>query len=161
MGLTKKNKIIIFGGVAIALFLLVIFGAVVLTGSKTIMTLIKIGDQKISVEIAASPLAQYRGLSGRPDLCADCGMLFNFNDSQEREFVMRDMKFPLDIIFINRGRIIKIADNLPPEGNKPVNVYRSDSPADQVLEVNAGYCSARGLEVGAALLKESEDSLTD
>ncbi|MDP2944440.1 MAG: DUF192 domain-containing protein, partial [bacterium] len=64
---------------------------------------LKINQQEIKVEIASTLKQQYRGLSGRKSICADCGMLFNFSDSGVRSFVMRDMEFPLDIIFIEGG----------------------------------------------------------
>lgn len=109
---------------------------------------IKINQQEIKVEIASTLKQQYRGLSGRKSICADCGMLFNFSDSGVRAFVMRDMKFPLDIIFIENGIIRNIAANLEPEGNNPMRIYESDGPANQVLEVNGGYCQKYNIRPG-------------
>jgi uncharacterized membrane protein (UPF0127 family) len=109
---------------------------------------VKINDRMIKAEVTTKPAAMYRGLSGRHSLCADCGLLFNFSDRAARQFVMRDMEFPLDIIFIGGGRIIKIAANLPPAGTPPEIIYNSDGPADQVLEVNAGYAAASGIKIG-------------
>jgi len=114
---------------------------------------LRIKNDVIKAEVVRAPADLYKGLSGRESLCASCGMLFDFSDSDIRQFVMRDMKFPLDIIFINEGRIVGIAANLRPEGSSPQNVYSSDAPADRVLEVNAGYAVAhdwqRGDEVRA------------
>ncbi|MFA5155282.1 MAG: DUF192 domain-containing protein [Patescibacteria group bacterium] len=107
-----------------------------------------INGQRIEVEIAASPAELYHGLSGRSSLAADSGLLFVFADSAERVFVMRQMSFPLDIVFINQGRISKIAANLPPEGDRPRRLYTSAGPADQVLELNAGYAEQHGFQVG-------------
>lgn len=107
-----------------------------------------IKQQRIRAEVVSSPAALYRGLSDRVELCQDCGLLFNFRDSEEREFVMRNMKFPLDIIFINKGQIINIAADLEPEGSNPQKIYRSAGPANQVLEVNGGYAQRFGLEIG-------------
>lgn len=117
---------------------------------------IEISGQRIIVEIAATPQALYQGLSGRSELKAGHGMLFDFSESGERIFVMRDMLFPLDIIFINQGRITKIAANLPPEGRAPLIRYSSDGPADQVLELKAGYASERGFQVGDQVVIEKE-----
>jgi uncharacterized membrane protein (UPF0127 family) len=39
---------------------------------------------------------------------------------------MRNMLFPLDIIWINDDEIIKIDKNLPPEGDKPENHVPGD-----------------------------------
>lgn len=109
---------------------------------------INFNNQIINAEVARSPYQLYSGLSNRESICVDCGMLFIFPDFDERSFVMRDMNFPLDIIFIAKGRVIKIFADLPPEGANPQKVYTSDAPVDEVLEINAGRASAWGLQVG-------------
>jgi len=110
--------------------------------------IVSLDKQSIKVELASDDASQYRGLSYRPSLCPNCGMLFVFSSSTERDFVMRNMKFPLDIIFINQGRITKIDASLPPEGNKPQVIYASDGPVDQVLELNAGYAAEHNFKIG-------------
>ncbi len=121
---------------------------------------IKINDHEITVETADTPEEQYRGLSNQESLCENCGMLFIFNDKSERTFVMREMNFPLDIIFIDgdplageAGKIVKIYKNLPPEGAEPKNVYKSGEPVDYVLEVNGGFSDKNGIGVGDVIEK--------
>ncbi len=153
MGLNKKQKIwlgilFFFILVNIAIFLF-FFLAKSDTGE---VVDIKIGNRVIKAEVATSPWRQYLGLSNRSSLCANCGMLFIFSDKQEREFVMRNMKFPLDIIFIADGRIINISEKLTPEGSNPINIYRSSAPANQVLEINGGDTEKYGIKVGDELI---------
>ena len=119
--------------------------------SKTAVTDVRINQHLIKTEIARTPYQFYQGLSKRTSICVDCGMLFVFSDFDERTFVMRDMLFPLDIIFISKGKVIKIYENLAPEGDKPQNLYKSEAPADQVLEINAGQAKAWGIKVGDQL----------
>lgn len=109
---------------------------------------IEIKGYNIKAEIASNNWRQHQGLSNRDGLCADCGMLFIFPDKQIREFVMRDMKFPLDIIFILDDKIINMAENLAPEGANPVNIYTSTVPVNNVLELTAGYAQKNGIKVG-------------
>lgn len=109
---------------------------------------VRINDKIIKIEIAASLAAQYQGLSDRPSLCADCGMLFIFDNKQEQEFVMRKMNFPLDIIFIADGKIKKIAANLPPEGENPKNIYSSGEAVNWVLEINGGSAEKNNFQIG-------------
>lgn len=113
---------------------------------------VKINGQEITVEIADTPELQFKGLSGRKNLCAGCGMLFVFNNRQERTFVMRNMNFPLDIIFIDGERIVKIHKNLPPEGMEPKNFYNSDAPVNFVLEVNGGFTDKYKVKEGDKLV---------
>jgi len=116
---------------------------------------VKVNGRIIKVEESSSALDQYLGLSNRPSLCADCGMLFIFPDKQEREFVMRKMNFPLDIIFLNDGKIINIAANLKPEGDNPAIRYKSLSPADKVLELNGGYSEKYGIKAGDTVIYDN------
>lgn len=149
MALNKKK--IIYLGLSIiflivtSFFLLLIFFD---SGDKLSISRVKINRKIIKVELATSPWSHYRGLSNRKTLCSDCGMLFIFTDKQERKFVMRNMNFPLDIIFVADGRIINIAAKLPPEGANPINIYKSLAPADQVLEINGGEAEKYNFKIG-------------
>lgn len=110
--------------------------------------LVSINGQEIKVEVAETPLALYRGLSGRNDLCADCGMLFVFKNKEDKTFVMRDMNFNLDIVWIEDNKIIKVDKNLSAEGSAPSNFYLSGAPVNYVLEVNAGYAATHNFKAG-------------
>jgi len=103
---------------------------------------------KITVELAQTEAEQYQGLSGRKSLCQNCGMLFLWSEAAPRDFVMRDMNFPLDIIFIADQKIVKIDGNLLPEKGEALTNYNSDVPVNYVLEVNGGLTDRYGVEVG-------------
>ena len=103
---------------------------------------------KIIVELAKNDSQQYKGLSDRKSLCQNCGMLFVWPDSDIRNFAMRQMNFPLDIIFIADNKIVKIDSNLFPEGESPENIYSSDVPVNYVLEINGGLTDRYGITVG-------------
>lgn len=109
---------------------------------------ITINGNKIAVEIADNALSHYQGLSNRDYLCENCGMLFIFKNKDKRDFVMRNMKFNLDIIWINGDKIIGISKNLEKEGGNPKVIYGSKMPVDLVLEVNAGFCDRYGIKEG-------------
>ena len=144
-----RNKISL--SIIIILVLLVIIFLAIFNQAKISANPIanlRINNQIIKAELVSSPLKEYIGLSKRNYLCPNCGMLFVFQDIDEREFVMRDMNFPLDIIFINNGKIINIAENLKPEGDKTENIYKSAGVATQVLEVNGNYCQKYNIKTG-------------
>ncbi len=147
----NKKQIIFFGGLGLIIVIILsffVFARTAKTNFEPIKKTVGINNQVINVEIASSPEQQYIGLSNRDSICADCGMLFVFRDLDEREFVMRDMKFPLDIIFIAKGKIINIAEKLAPEGHETIYIYKSLAPADMVLEVNSGYTEKYGIKPG-------------
>ena len=109
---------------------------------------VQIKNNIIAVEIADTPASQARGLSNHLPLSENQGMLFIFPERQTREFWMKEMLFPLDIIWLDGNRIVKISANLPAEGVTPSKIYSSDSPVNYVLEVNAGWAERAGVKVG-------------
>ncbi len=110
--------------------------------------MLKANNCLFKVELATNPIQHYQGLSNREYLCADCGMLFLFEKKQDLNFVMREMNFPLDIIFIADRRILNIHSNLQAEGKNPQNIYSSFGKADAVLEINANKSRECDLKPG-------------
>jgi len=142
-----KKRVIVF---LLAATFLLITSWVVIKANKQPTPLKKaiISGQEFYLENAINPTDQYRGLSFRAFLCEDCGMIFIFPNYSERSFVMRNMYFPLDIIFIENNTIKTIYKNLPPEGLATREIYKSLYPVDKVLEINGGQADKLGLKVG-------------
>lgn len=110
-----------------------------------------INEVPVAIMVADELKEHWQGLSDRKFLGSRNGMLFVFNNSQERTFVMRRMHFPLDIIWISDNKVVKIDKRLPPEGEEPKIRYQSGKPVDMVLEVNGGFTDAYGIRVGDTL----------
>ncbi len=99
------------------------------------------------VEIAMTQADRYRGLSGRRTLADDEGMLFIFPSERMRGFCMRDCLIPLDIAFIDEDLCVVRTDTMiVEEGLAGSETYRSQAPAQYVLEVAAGQLA--GVRVG-------------
>ncbi|MCH8987641.1 MAG: DUF192 domain-containing protein [Chloroflexi bacterium] len=110
-------------------------------------------ETDIAVELAESPEERIKGLSGRASLDAGTGMLFVFEKAERLRFWMREMEFPLDIVWISAGcRVVDVSENVPvPEPGTTLNDlprYSPDAPAKYVLEINGGEAAALGLAVG-------------
>lgn len=131
--------------------LLILTGLLVfifMSGTKLEQKIIEIGKVKIAVEVATSLPQKFQGLSGRELLCANCGMLFVYDQPALQSFTMRGMKFPLDFIFIREGFVVEIRENIPhPRAGEEPQLVHSRIPADQVLEVNAGFVRANKIFV--------------
>lgn len=141
----KRIIIVLLLGILVVLAWYVLFGRNRGMEKRTLV----IGKTKLAVEVADEPLEQILGLSGRSSLCALCGMVFVFRQAQIQNFWMKDMKFPLDIIFIRHHKVVEIVENVPiPQPAGEITRVRSQEPADMVLEVNAGFASARGIMIG-------------
>jgi len=112
-----------------------------------LQTKVVINNKSIYLEIADQPLKQLKGLSNRKTLAANSGMLFVYPDKKIRSFWMKDMNFPLDIIWINDDKIVGINKNLAPEGNQPIRSYKSPVPVNYVIEVNSGFTDKYGIKI--------------
>lgn len=112
---------------------------------------VKIGNAVFKVEIADTPAARALGLSGREFLKPDAGMLFIFAEADIQKFWMKDMEFPIDIIWIRDNKIIGMIIGAEPEAGSDYIIYTSPEPADMVLEINAGAAIKNGINVGDTL----------
>ena len=110
---------------------------------------IKVGKKTFTAELALSVAEQAQGLSNRPSMPKDHGMLFVFTRPTSPPFWMKDMQFSIDIVWILRDRVVGISPNLPipKPGTKPekLQIYSPPSPVDYVLELRAGQ--SRGVRI--------------
>jgi uncharacterized membrane protein (UPF0127 family) len=98
----------------------------------------------VSVDIAERPEEQAKGLSGRTSLTADSGMLFWFGTRADHGFWMKRTLIPLDIVFIDYGRVVGILTLQPLDERS----FRCGRLSSCVLEVNGGFCEKNGILVG-------------
>lgn len=151
---------------AITRVLLVVFGAIT---SITLFSMpyfnrleavknkaeIKINDQIIIAEVANDEETRTLGLSGRETIGINEGMLFVFEDLGVYPFWMKDMKFPIDIIWIDsENRIADIDENVQPQpGVLEENLiqYKPSIPVKRVLELRAGRAQLLNVEVGGVI----------
>lgn len=104
--------------------------------------------------VANTPELAYRGLSRYPTLGAYGGMLFVFPTTATRTFVMRDMVFPLDMVWLTDGVITDIHEHLPLESgvSEPfLTPYTGKVPVNMVLEVVSGTVERYGWRLGDSL----------
>jgi uncharacterized membrane protein (UPF0127 family) len=102
---------------------------------------------RVEVELARTLEEKVRGLSGRPALKSGHGMLFVYERPEPVSIWMKDMRFPLDILWIRGGRIVHIEKRAPPlRPSGPEQIYTAI--ADLVLEVPAGFTARQQIRVG-------------
>lgn len=140
--ITKKTKILF----VLIIFILIVFIFYAYTKINK-KKFVEINNNHILIDIADTPQKKYIGLSGRQKICNNCGMLFIFGQNNNPVFVMRNMNFSLDIIWIKKNKIVKIDDNLSPEGNIIQNYFTSDIATDYILEVNGGFTKKNNIKV--------------
>lgn len=134
--------------VIVSIIILAGFAAVALSGSSPSESArVTVNGATVRVEIADTPRERSQGLSGRPSLKKGTGMLFLFDDSGMHEFHMKDMRFGIDIIWMNQDReIVDITRSVSP-GTYP-DTFSPSKPARYVLEVPAGFSQEHAVSIG-------------
>ena len=111
---------------------------------------VKIAGVNVQVDLALTAEEQRQGLSGRSGLDGDKGMLFVFDSPDKYFFWMKDMKFPIDMIWISEDfRVVYIKKDARPE-LFPEN-YGPKENAKYVLEVVSGFSDKNSLKIGDKL----------
>ena len=120
-----------------------------------------IAGEKIKLEVARSPEQQAIGLMSRSSLADNRGMLFVFDPPRLTRFWMKNVLIPLDMIFLQQGKIIAVEHDVPPCPSDPCPTYGPlrEIRIDQVLELNGGRAKALGLKVGDRLSIEFQPAL--
>ncbi|ELZ29857.1 hypothetical protein C474_12511 [Halogeometricum pallidum JCM 14848] len=150
------------GSVLLAALVLVSVGALVVASNPTLLpggdynrtsvSIVSEGEvvTKVDVRVADSYEKRYTGLSDTESLGADEGMLFVHDEEGEYAYVMREMAFPLDIVFVDaNGTITRIHHaELPSEGASGDDLTRYRGTGKYVLEVPYGYTNETGVDVG-------------
>ncbi len=110
-------------------------------------------DTVVYARLALTQEQRTKGLSGTPKLEADEGMIFVYATADLNPFWMKDMLFPLDMLWINENKVVDLKANVPaPEPGQSdfsLPIYMPSAPANFVLEVNAGWAEAHGVAVGS------------
>jgi len=108
-----------------------------------------IAGEAFTVELAVAPADRRRGLMHRSGLPAGRGMLFIYPEEASRAFWMKNVGFPIDILFLDGdGKLVSISPRAAPCHRDPCPLYRSDAPARYVLELPAGTAERLDLRPG-------------
>jgi uncharacterized membrane protein (UPF0127 family) len=144
----KYKKVILAACVILVVYLAVFYFH--LHKPKQPTTKVTIDNHSFMVALAITPQEQAKGLGQRASLPQDQGMLFLFKKADKLYFWMKDMEFPIDIIFIKDHTIVSVAENVPalkvPDNKLPI--YSPTKPSDKVLEINAGLFKKYNFKAG-------------
>lgn len=130
-------------------------------------TIVKIEDAEtgdrlttVDARVADDFAKRYTGLSDTTALNETEGMLFIHKETDTHTYVMRDMNFPLDIIFIDADGQITEIHSAPTEPNADsLTEYRGEGK--YVLEVNEGFAETHNVSVGDRVQIDLENQRSD
>jgi uncharacterized protein len=122
-------------------------------GSEYLRAKVSIEGYELSAEIPVTGELMSKGLSVKNQLRENESMLFVFEEPLRHTFWMRDMKFPIDIIWLDsNGKIVHIEENLMP---CPLVLicpsYAPNADSQFVLETIAGFAQRHNISLGATI----------
>ena len=108
---------------------------------------VRIGGIAIDVEVADTRTERIQGLSGRGSIEPIQGLLFIFDESDYHGVWMKDMNFPIDLIWINEDfEVIAITEGVLPESYP--NIYEPPTPVLYLIETARYFSESFGIRVG-------------
>lgn len=107
----------------------------------------KLGETKLKLKIIENRDDLIRGLSGQSEIAKDEGLLFVFPTNKRAGIWMKDMNFPIDVLWIDENmKVVSIKENFLPNSYPEIAYPSQDSK--YVLEVLAGFVTTNKILLG-------------
>lgn len=132
------GKRILLGALAAALVVLAVSAC---THDSPHVTVQFPGAPPLQAEVADEPAERERGLMFRPGLAPDEAMLFVFPAERPWGFWMRNVNFPIDMVWLSANGTVVHVQRAPPCLADPCPIYEPRVPALYVVEVPAGFAA--------------------
>lgn len=138
-----------FGAKFVILFLLIV-GLVFWFWFESVGNKLTAPDGSVmKTELRDDSAERIQGLSGRESLGKDTAMLFAYDNEQDGLcFWMKDMKFDIDIIWLDSEKNIVDVKQFATAASFPEK-FCPRKAAQYVIEVNSGQAAARGFVIGS------------
>jgi uncharacterized membrane protein (UPF0127 family) len=131
----------------LALVLIVVAGILMISSINKHQSMVSIGGQVVYARLATNEPTRQKGLSGTAKLGDNEGMLFVFDTSGRWGIWMKDMKYNIDIIWMDSNKkIVYISQDVAPDTYP--KVFLPDKDAQYVLELPAGFTAKHNVNVG-------------
>jgi uncharacterized membrane protein (UPF0127 family) len=106
-----------------------------------------LGGVELQASVAETIAQREQGLSSTPYLPAGVVKLFIFDESWPYSFWMKDMLYPIDIIWLDDEKMIVHIEHRVTPDTYPQS-FTPPTAATYVIETNAGFAKAQGLATG-------------
>lgn len=110
----------------------------------------KIGNETFKLELADTQASREQGLSERDGIAKNEGMLFDFKQDGRWRMWMIQMRFPIDIVWLNESKeVLYIKHNATPA--EFPETYDAKQDSRYVIEVPAGTFKRINVNVGDSI----------
>jgi len=111
-----------------------------------------INNAVFDVNLSIFNYEKVKGLGKISSIDDNQGMLFYYLNSSVREFWMKDMQFPIDVLWIKDNKIVNISENVPIHINGEITRMNSLYEVDRVLELKANSVSKNNIKIGDEII---------
>lgn len=145
----RQKSFIPYALVSLLLLVTIIVGGIIFYKQVTKVNFVqaKIGSEIFNLEVANTQAAREKGLSERDSLSKNDGMLFDFEQNGRWRIWMVQMRFPIDIAWLNDSKkIVYIKSNATPA--EFPETYDAKQDSRYVIELQAGTLNRLNVNVG-------------
>lgn len=136
--------------VAVAVVLTLIFSVSLRSQPKAGCISAQMPSGSVCLEVAQTTEDRQKGLSGRANLKSGHGMLFVFDTPDTHGIWMKDMKFPIDIVWLDESkRVVSIEKSVSPDSYP--EIFKPTEPSLYVIELNSGASHGYGIGIGSRI----------
>lgn len=133
--------------VLVAVTALATAGYFILSSAKPDHSLIRLKGHTFQTTVARTAEEEVRGLSGTKSLPTDHAMLFVFEDNTKPGIWMKDMNYPIDIIWLSSNRqVVHMVNNAQPSSFP--KTFQPSTLARYVIELSSGTIEKTGITKG-------------
>ncbi len=125
---------------------------VIVTAAALIMslfqptTILRIGNGVFDARIAYTQVAREKGLSGVDSLGPNQALILVFPSDGEWKIWMKDMKIPLDIVWLNKDK--EVVYSVKDVSRDNPTIFAPNSPARYVVELPVGTIDGQNIKTG-------------
>lgn len=142
-----QTTVVLLGGFTLVLVGLVI--AYILSNFNIKPTTeVQLGTGTFHLALADTEAAREQGLSGVERLNPDGGLLMQFDTDHQWGIWMKDMKIPLDIVWLDKNKkVVYIKERVNPDLGTSVTM-QPKAPSRYVIELSSGSVATAGIHLG-------------
>lgn len=119
-----------------------------------------LGDGIFRIDVASTQVARERGLFGRSELAADQALLMVFPSEDQWGIWMKDMNFPIDIVWLNKEKKVVYIKKSAPFDDQ-TTIYKPEKPALYVVELPAGTTTVKSITIGKSAIFQTDGEVVN
>ena len=155
----NEHKDLSVGPIIALVVILIIFFVVfvILPNMTQPRTDLRLGDGVFRARVALTDNDRAQGLSGVTELAPDQALLMAFPSDDEWGIWMKDMKVPIDIVWLNSNKkVIYIVTDVPADISTS-KVFKPKTPAKYVIEMAAGTADSKAITINSSAIFQIDE----